>query len=70
MTEPGEPYATIDRQGVRVHIPTADGEEISFVCNLQNAEALIVAVTTKAAELATTQGKLKAGVRLLSWLLK
>jgi len=70
MTTPAEPYATIDREGIRVHIPTADGEEISFVCNLESAQALIVAVTQKAAELATTQGKLKVATQLLSWLLK
>lgn len=70
MTEPAEPYATLERDGVRVHIPTAGGEEISFVCNLQSAQALIVAVAEKASQLATTQGKLKAGVQLLSWLLK
>jgi len=70
MTTPAEPYATIDREGIRVHIPTAGGEEISFVCNLESAQALIVAVTQKAAELATTQGKLKVATQLLSWLLK
>jgi hypothetical protein len=70
MTTPAEPYATIDREGIRVHIPTAGGEEISFVCNLESAQALIVALTQKAAELATTQGKLKVATQLLSWLLK
>jgi hypothetical protein len=70
VSEPAEPYATLERNGVRVHIPTAGGQEISFVCNLQNAHALIVSVTKKAAELATTQGKLQAGADLLSWLLK
>lgn len=64
-----EPYATIDREGVRVHIPTAEGE-ISFVLNAKNAQALILAVTQKAAELATTQGKMRAGMKLVSWLLK
>jgi hypothetical protein len=70
MADPAEPYATIDREGVRVHIPKAEGGEISFVLNAENCVALVGAVTSKLRELGTTEGKLKAGVSLLSWLTK
>jgi hypothetical protein len=65
-----EPYATIDRDGVRVHIPTDNGGEIAFTLNTTNAQALVMAVARRIAELGTGEGKLKAGMALITWLLK
>lgn len=70
MPAESEPYATIDREGVRVHIPTEGGEEISFVLSLESAHTLILAMVKKAGELATAQGKVKLGISLASWLFK
>lgn len=68
--EPAQPYATIDRGGVRIHIPRKDGAEISFTLNAENAHALIVSVAKRYAELRTSDGMIGAGADLLAWLLR
>lgn len=65
-----EPYATIDRGGVRVHIPREDQSEISFVLNIDNAAALCRAVVEKVAILKTGRGALEASADLVAWLFK
>lgn len=70
MAEVAEPYCTIDRGGIRVHIPRADGSEISFTLNADNAQALVVGIMKKYAELRTGEGKLRVLADLTAWLLK
>jgi hypothetical protein len=70
MSEADEPYCTIDRGGIRVHIPRKDGSEISFTLSAENAQALVVSVAKRYAELGTSEGKLAAASDLFAWLLK
>jgi hypothetical protein len=68
VTDKPSPWATIDGDGVRVHIPDGDGGEIAFTLNVENALSLVGSVSEKLAALKTPAGKKQLAKSVLGWL--